>query len=106
MIERRAEKREARLQDWQLIRSSKPSFHLLGVAFGHGWFVNGAVILTSDLIRVHAIAAGGFRAETLNTIYRLGQPLAGELPDAYCMLACDMLDDDWRPVRVEDLRAG
>lgn len=100
------EKFEARLQDWQLIRSSKPSFHLLGAAFGHGWFVNGSVVLTSDLVRVHAIAVGGIRAETLNTIYRLGRPWVGKLPVAYCMLACDMLDDDWQPVSVEELVAG
>ncbi|MDE1930099.1 MAG: hypothetical protein KGI43_00940, partial [Alphaproteobacteria bacterium] len=90
----------------QFVRSSKPSFHLVGVVFAHGWFIDGDVILTSDLVRVHAIVVGGFRAETLNTIYRLGRPLVGELPDAYSMLACDLLGDDWRPVSVEELKAG
>lgn len=72
-----------------------PSFQLLGMVFGHGRFLDGGVILTSDLIEVRGYAAGGIRVGTLDTIYRLGWPWVGELPVEHCMLACDIVDDDW-----------
>ena len=106
MTEHRAEKPEARMEDWHLICSNMPSFHLIGVVFGHGRFLDGGIIVTSDLVDIRAHAAGGIRAETLNTIYHLGRPWVGELPDAYRMLARDMLGDDWRLVLIEDLQAG
>ena len=106
MTERRTGKPEARMEAWQLIRTRAPSWHLLGLVFGHARFVDARVVLTSDLIDLRADAVLGIRVETLNTIYRLGESWVGELPEEYREVLGELLGEDWRAVPVEELADG
>lgn len=105
MTGRRMGKPEAKMEAWQLICTGA-SWHLLGVVFGHARFMDARIILTSDLIELRADAIRGISVETLNTIYQLGEPWVGELPDEYRELAGELLGEDWRAVPVEELEAG
>ena len=66
-------KPEVRLEHWSKREHSPGCDVLLGNAFGHPRFPDGTDVRTSQVLKIE-----GNRAETLNTIYLLGQPYMPE----------------------------
>jgi hypothetical protein len=96
------EKPAAYLHLWQLVRTVGGSRHLVGFAFGHPTVEGGHWIVTSDLVGVRIVARQEIQAETLNTIYHLGDVATGELPHDCRDALDDLLGPGWRPVKLGD----
>jgi hypothetical protein len=74
-----SEKGAAYLHLWHLVRSAAGTKHLVGFVFGHPTLEGGHRIVTSDLVRIRIVTRQQIQAETLNTIYHLGDIGTGEL---------------------------
>jgi hypothetical protein len=94
------EKGAAYLHLWHLLRTAAGTKHLAGFVFGHPTLEDGHWIVTSDLISVRIVARQQIQAETLNTIYHLGDVATGGLPHDCRDALDDLLGPGWRPVKL------
>lgn len=97
-----AAKPRAHLQLWYAVRTTGGSRHLVGFVFGHPTLENGHRIVTSDLVCVRLAAHQQIQAETLNTIYQLGEVGTPELAHECREVLDDLLGPGWRPVKLDD----
>jgi hypothetical protein len=98
------EKGTAYLHLWHLVQTVGGSRHLVGYVYGHPTLEGGHLIVTSDLVRLRIFARQHIQAETLNTIYHLGDVGTAELlHDCRCReVLDDLLGPGWRPVKLGD----
>jgi hypothetical protein len=94
---RGGDKPEAFLEAWRLV-STDISYHLIGYVLGHVRFPDGQLVVTSDLVDVHVFPDRPVHAETLNTVYALGDRLRAELPEEYRELLDEILGEKWQSV--------
>jgi hypothetical protein len=97
-----APKPKAHLQLWHAVRTTGGSRHLVGFVFGHPRLENGHQIVTSDLVCVRLVAHQQIQAETLNTIYQLGDVGAPELTHDCREWLDRVLGSGWQPVKLGD----
>lgn len=90
-------KPEAYLDAWHLV-STPVSYHLVGVVFGHVRLLDGALVVTSDLVDVHVLPGQRIRVETVNTLYALSDAMCADLPAEYRLLLDELLGHDWQSV--------
>lgn len=97
---RRAGKAAAHLDQWRIIRVAEGTRHLVGVVSGHPRLPEGARIISSAVLD---LAADHSRAETVNTIYQLGTPGRGALPQDWAEHVDDLLRWEWGTARRTDV---
>lgn len=92
-------KPKAHLEEWRIIRVREGARHLVGRVSGHQRLRDCSRIVSSALV---AVAGDGSWAETMNTIYVLGTPGEGPLPEEWAECVDRFLREAWSTARVSD----
>jgi len=90
-------KTKAHLEEWRIIRVREGTSHLVGRVSGHERLRDGARIVSSALV---AVAGDRTWAETMNTVYALGNPGEGPLSEEWAKHVDHFLQEAWGTARV------
>jgi len=94
-----ADKPQALIDEWRIIDVREGTLHLVGVVHSHNRIREGGRVVTS---RILVIADDRSWAETENTLYKLGTPGRGTLPDEWARKIDAFLLRCWNTSRVQE----